>query len=290
MRPDVPPVDPCLGVMCGPFETCDRGSCVPYPTCMGDGSCPEAGEVCRARRCVPGDVDIDGDGVPAMDDCDETDPHVSPMEPEHCNGIDDNCDTMIDEGDPIALCMEDPSGGECVMGGCGCPMGRFDLDGMPGCECDGTPATTQGVACADAIDLGELHDTGAMMVQSANVLPDDREVWYHFRAVDDADGSCDAFHARVLFTSNPGDVFEFTVFRGSCTEVQCADMGYTDWSVATDFYDGTLGECPCGAAPGSPGVNFCSDNSADYFVRVRRRAGLPVTCEGYSLEFSNGVY
>src|SRR5688500_8533314 len=192
---DVP--DPCKFMMCPPFETCVAGVCQPYPTCAGDGSCPDPADVCRARRCVPGTEDIDGDGVPAATDCDETNPMISPMEPEHCNGIDDNCDMMIDEGDPVALCMEDPSGGECVMGGCGCPMGRFDLDGMPGCECEAMPVTTQGASCADAIDLGDLHDTGMMSTQTSNVLPADRAVWYRFNAVAGPDGSCDAFRARV---------------------------------------------------------------------------------------------
>jgi hypothetical protein len=288
---DAPPVDPCEGVMCPPFESCIDGICEPFGACAGDGSCPESGDVCRARRCIPGDADIDGDGVPARDDCDETNPEVSPMAPEVCNAIDDNCDMMIDEGDPIALCMSDPSGGECIMGGCGCPAGRFNLDGLPGCECDGTPVASQGVACADAIDLGALADTAATMTQTGNVLPDDREVWYRFRAVDNPDdgGACDQFHARVQLLGNPDDAFEFTVFKNSCTEVQCGDMGFTDWNTATDFFSGGLGECPCRASPGM-GENQCADQSADYFVRVRRRPGRPVTCAGYSLEISNGVF
>jgi hypothetical protein len=277
--------------MCPPFEACFEGTCGPLPACLGDGSCPDPADVCRSRRCVPGDVDVDGDGVPARDDCDETDPGVSPMAMERCNGIDDNCDMMIDEGDPAALCAGDPSGGECVEGGCGCPAGRFNLDGMPGCECDGAPAATQGVACADAIDLGPIADTAMTVTQTGNVLPDDREVWYRVRAVANGDdgGACDQFHARVLLSGNPDDAFEFTVFKNSCAEVQCTDSGFTDWNTATDFFSGGLGECPCSSAPG-PGQNLCADQSADYFVRVRRRAGRAVTCAGYSLEISNGVY
>ncbi|MEN0065345.1 MAG: MopE-related protein [Myxococcota bacterium] len=44
-----------------------------------------------------GDVDIDGDGVPASQDCNDMDPEVGAPEPERCNGLDDDCDGTIDE-------------------------------------------------------------------------------------------------------------------------------------------------------------------------------------------------
>ncbi len=41
--------------------------------------------------------DGDGDGIPASDDCDDTDASVYPGAPEACNGVDDDCDGDIDE-------------------------------------------------------------------------------------------------------------------------------------------------------------------------------------------------
>lgn len=42
-------------------------------------------------------TDVDGDGVVAADDCDDTAPQVSPDLPERCNGLDDDCDGLVDE-------------------------------------------------------------------------------------------------------------------------------------------------------------------------------------------------
>jgi hypothetical protein len=46
----------------------------------------------------PNDVDQDGDGyTPNQGDCDDTDPNVSPGEPEICDDLDNNCDGYINE-------------------------------------------------------------------------------------------------------------------------------------------------------------------------------------------------
>ncbi len=51
---------------------------------------------CGAMGCLG--QDQDGDGWPKPEDCDDTNPQVSPSAPEDCfNMIDDNCDGQIDE-------------------------------------------------------------------------------------------------------------------------------------------------------------------------------------------------
>jgi hypothetical protein len=287
----------CGEVVCEGFQYCDGGLCRDYPPCSGAGTCPRPLDVCHNRLCVPGHIDVDGDGSPASEDCDETNPDRFPGNPEICSPIDEDCDDVVDEGDPATLCEFYPGGGICVDSSCGCPPGTFDIDrSVPGCECVAMPPIDQALSCTSAIDLGDLADVGQMITQSGNVMPDDREVWYRFRGVDNPDAACDNFHVRVQFVTNPSDTFELTVFRGSCDTVECADGGFTDYSWATDFratLAGMLtGQCPCFASGGAPtaDVSICEDDGAQFFVRVRRRAGAALSCETYTIELSNGVY
>jgi len=293
----------CGDTTCSGFTYCMTGVCVMYPACAGDGTCPNMGDVCRSHRCVPGTVDIDGDGVPAAMDCDETNPAIHPGAMEVCNSVDDDCDMMIDEGDPVALCAMDPMRGMCTMGHCGCPTGTVDVGNpmMPGCTCTVRPPVTTGMTCANAIDLGSLSDAapGAMVTAMGNALPDGREVWYKFHATDTPDTMCDTYNVHVHFMTNPGNVYEFEVIRGNCmAAASCPDctastcVNFTDYRYATDSRAtmGTMivGQCPCTTAA-DPATNQCSDDSADYYIRVRRHMGSMDACDQYTLIVSNGM-
>jgi hypothetical protein len=296
--PDVPAPDAgpgCGGVVCTGFSRCVDGVCVDYPPCRGDLTCPTPGDVCTARVCVPGGDDPDGDGSPARDDCDETDPTRSPLLPEVCNARDDNCNGAADDGDPATMCSLLPMLGVCMSGTCSCPAGTFDFDiAVPGCECSGTPSAGAGVSCDAAIALGDFPDTGTMVNVSANLL-NGAEVWYAFNAIDTPDSSCDNFHVRVELQANPGGAYDMTVLRGSCTSTECDGTPVTDYSWQTDFradVAGRLsGECPCTTAD-VPGLDEtrCVDSGSAYFIRVRRIAGVAPACDPFVIQVSNGVF
>ena len=108
--------------------------------------------------------------------------------------------------------------------------------------------------------------------------------------------TCDNFYTRVRFLENPGGRYEFTPFRG-CGTAECnADVGYTKTSPgASTIAPAAAGECPCD--PSScrtsrpdycTGENYCSNDSADFMIRVRWIDTSAPTCENYVLEISNG--
>ncbi len=286
--------DVCGMVTCTDLQYCMAGVCVDYPNCRGDGTCPTPGDVCRARRCVPGTLDIDGDGDPAATDCDESNPRRSSRLPEVCDTIDNNCNGAADDGDPTAMCLDSVEGGTCMAGGvCGCPAGTYDIDRtVAGCECVGSPGATQGASCTGAIDLGNVPDTRGMMTVTGNAIG--RDVWYRFRAVDTADATCDEFNVGVHLSADTAATHEIWVVRGACdTGTTCTAGTYTDYNFAMDFREdraGMLtGQCPCWTGTPVDNVSPCADNSTDMFVRVRRREAAPRACTSYTLSISNGV-
>ena len=81
------------------------------------------------QDCEDGDlVDVDNDGYDSIsvlgDDCDDDDPYVHPGQPEACDGVDTNCDGLIDLADPSFDFDYDGDGFPAV----GCSAGGTDCD------------------------------------------------------------------------------------------------------------------------------------------------------------------
>ncbi|MFC1922357.1 MopE-related protein [Chloroflexota bacterium] len=136
-------------------------------------------------------TDQDGDGfavegaVCGLVDCDDGDPAVNPGISEDCaNGIDDNCDGLIDSQDPACLvCTDQDSDGYAIDGGA---CGLVDCD-------DGDPAVNPGMSedCANGID-------------------------------DNCDGLIDS-QAPACFVCTDQDGDGFAVEGGTCGLVDCDD-------------------------------------------------------------------
>jgi len=78
---DTPLIDTnCDGILDGNQEACQIGMC------SADADC-EAPQICSSGICVT-DIDVDGDGVGADDDCDDSDPTVSA----DCSGQAEDCE------------------------------------------------------------------------------------------------------------------------------------------------------------------------------------------------------
>ena len=145
-----------LDVECDDGNPCNGlEECLPGHIC-GDSPPPgcDDGEPCTADACdentplgfdpcVHTLIDDDHDGyAPAVclnpslmgRDCDDTNPSVYNGAPEGCDGIDNDCDTEIDEEDDPLNCYADDDGDgfgdpDDVIVDCACPAGRVTLAG-----------------------------------------------------------------------------------------------------------------------------------------------------------------
>ncbi|MBO87831.1 MAG: hypothetical protein CL927_20970, partial [Deltaproteobacteria bacterium] len=111
-------------------------------------------------------VDSDGDGVPFEDDCNDSDASISPLALEVCNGLDDDCNGIVDDG--VLLVFFDDADGDGVGNpaqpreGCDLQPGWVDND----FDCNDLDASSYpgaGERC-DGLDNdcnGEIDEAGA---------------------------------------------------------------------------------------------------------------------------------
>jgi cysteine-rich repeat protein len=121
--PDDPcTTDSCVSVASG--QACDRAfSTAP----CDDGDACTSGDVCDGGACLGAAIDVDGDtygpGAACGGDCNDRAPAVHPGVDETCNGTDDDCDTVTDNGPGMACrqgssrsCTATGSGGATCVG------------------------------------------------------------------------------------------------------------------------------------------------------------------------------
>lgn len=205
-------------------------------TCDGiQGSTTE----CGVGQCYSMGFQICQGGL-LVDTCEEGEPTA-----ELCNGLDDDCNQVIDNGSPSDLCPlpAHTATTACNFGNCEiitCSNGYGDLDGLygNGCECLPDPNEVNN-DCADITDLGEeLKSNASDDIEVTGRLSYIGDVdYYKVRAVDDYDSpGQDYFYTDqridIEFAQNPNDEFRFDVYRdvdGSCVNadlMQSATSSY----------------------------------------------------------------
>jgi hypothetical protein len=115
------------GIYCDGQEKCvPRHGCEPGPvvTCSEASACEIARCVEATKSCAHSVRDLDGDGDPDAHcmgghDCNDLDPQVSSLHPEVCkNGVDDNCNGIVDEM-PCVVAQGQSCADAVALGGAG---------------------------------------------------------------------------------------------------------------------------------------------------------------------------
>jgi hypothetical protein len=269
-------------------------------------------------------------------DCNDVSPVINPLADEQCNGVDDDCNGQTDELPAHLMCPVPPNGTPICDGECGiegCLPGWYDMneDLLDGCECKADFNDVVDNICPNAIQLGNISDSGEQMSVGGKMVPATDEDWYQVNVVDSADTTCDTLHFKVLFVNNPEGAYALDVYRGGCLPTDQVCVLSDEYVYAADFRNEALniGQCPCsdivttaaqagcggeadltgtggGESPSTfstaicdafphfaePNMNYCSDDSSSYYIRVYLRPdfiGIP-PCAAYELEISNGIY
>jgi hypothetical protein len=216
---------------------------------------------------------------------------------EICNGVDDNCNGQIDEGDPNSLCsfMGGPPAnsswvcmnGACSLGPCAAGFTAFPPGPLSqGCNCAVNAGDADGL-CDMAIQAGSVSaTTGSPLVITGTLSSATAVAVYHFTS-DDSGGltNTNPYHVSITFTQPTTNTeFVMDVIRGAtCSDAPVGattDVTSYDWCV--DATSATAGEAPCGPTA----VHHCTDESSDYYIRVYRAAGVTPTCTTYELTVS----
>jgi hypothetical protein len=159
------------GIYCNGKETCAlHHGCEsgPVVSCSDGKPCDIAACVEATKSCVykPRDVDQDGDPdghCPGGHDCNDLDPNVSSLHAEVCaNGIDDNCNGLIDEMPCVT-----PRGSTCASAVATAGAGTYGLSTVGGSKSFATscsvptPSAGQDVVAAIPIPAGSNVDIDA---------------------------------------------------------------------------------------------------------------------------------
>jgi hypothetical protein len=170
--------------------------------------------------------DADSDGVPAEEDCDDTNAEVRPGAPELCNGVDDDCDGDIDEeaaDAPTTYADADGDGhGDAASPttACEAPAGNVETAD----DCDDAVASTFPGAEETCNEVDDDCDS------TVDEDPTDASTFY-------ADGDEDGFGAEAIAVTGCEAPPGFTAEAGDCDDADARFFPGADESNCEDPND-----------------------------------------------------
>jgi hypothetical protein len=165
-----------------------------------------------------GPVDMDGDTYASNVDCDENDPAIHPGAVEVCNGADDDCDGMIDDG--------------------------FDLDGDLWTSCNGDCNDNNIGIYPGAVEIWNgLDDNCDLAIDNVNLVDADND-GYYANPQNPAMADCDDHNPQI----NPGVQEIVNGYDDNCNGmVDCAEKSYPTFTSQSDSgpraHDGFDNDC-----------------------------------------------
>jgi spore coat protein A, manganese oxidase len=234
-------------------------------------------------------ADADGDGWPACEDCDDRDWHINPDAIEICDGVDNNCDTRIDDADPAraggsTFYIDNDGDGygtfAAITVACLVPDGYAALPG----DCDdASDIYHPGAWEADCADPHDYNCDGSVAYEDA-----DGDGWAACRECDDSDPAInpDAIEDCDHIDNNCDLVVDPPTSPHATTWYRDADCdGYGDPSVSQMAcyqpyeYVADATDCDDGAYTSHPGAAeiYCdlADNNCDGIVDASVPTDIP---------------
>ena len=219
-----------------------------------------------------GSADADGDGYDASVDCDDSNAAINPDAVEICDGLDNNCDDLIDDADPAVNLTNSSSWYLDVDGdGFGDDASAVDACDAPadhvadGGDCDDDDAAINPDATEVCDDMGVDEDcSGAANSDDPGVDPSTTQTYFPDR---DGDGYGDLEFAGSALCEDPSTVTEAWLTDNS----DCDDGDGTINPAATEVCDeldvdedcsGSADNADSGVDPASQAL-FYSDGDGD---------------------------
>ena len=230
---------------------------------------------------------------------------MHPGATELCNGRDDDCDDVVDDGFDLLTdeqncgscgnaCALSEANAVCTGGTCHvatCNAGWSNADGVSsnGCECSRNEAVAND-SSSTAIYLGNLPDSGATATTQLRIMPwsaaEGFDVdWFRADAADDFVGD---FALGVTLSGLPANNYRVTVYRGAPPgDSAVYSCGFL--CLSTCRYPASVQATSNGAASVTLTLDqgsICSDDGGTFYVSVEQLSGTPA-CTNLTLTLRN---